>query len=104
MTQTQRKFWLQCATIDTSNNTLKVHTSFIVSTSVEAAIKEVYGFVPRPASPIKYDVCSQEQGEAGYRYWFTSTGQNHLPIRAITRLVSELQFNDQAKQNQLRES
>lgn len=74
MTQTQRKFWLQCATIDTSNNTLKVHTSFIVSTSVEDAIKEVYGFVPRPASPIKYDVCSQEQGEAGYRYWFTSTG------------------------------
>jgi hypothetical protein len=65
-----RNFWVQYEYVDLEENRFKIQTTFIVSDSVENAIREAFGFNPRPASPLKYDVCSQEEGEAGYRYWF----------------------------------
>lgn len=66
----ERTFWLSYGKYDPETHSVKFHNSMVVSTSVEDAILEVYGFSPVPASPLKYDVCTQEQGEAGYRYWF----------------------------------
>jgi hypothetical protein len=65
-----RNFWVQYEYVDLEEDCFKIQTTFIVSDSVEGAIREAFGFTPRPASPLKYDVCSQEEGEAGYRYWF----------------------------------
>ena len=64
------KFWLQHEYID--GDRMRFHTVYIVSDSIESAIKDAFGFTARPASPFKYDLCSQQEGESGYRYWFAN--------------------------------
>ena len=68
LNNTEFRFWLQHEFID--GDRMRFHTTFIVSYDVESAIREAFGFSVRPASPMKYDLCSQQEGESGYRYWY----------------------------------
>jgi hypothetical protein len=75
---TEIRFWLQHEYVD--GGYMRFHTVFIVSHDVESAIKEAFGFTGRPASPIKYDVCTQQDGEAGYRYWYANRAENEAAL------------------------
>ncbi|MGI2172500.1 hypothetical protein ACROAE_20375, partial [Shewanella sp. MF05960] len=65
---TEIRFWLQHEFLD--GDRMRFHTTFIVSYDVESAIKEAFGFIAKPASPFKYDICTQQECESGYRYWY----------------------------------
>ena len=62
------KFWLQHEYIE--GDRMYIRNVFILSTDVKSAIKDAFGFTVRPASPFKYDVCTQQEGESGHLYWF----------------------------------
>lgn len=81
---TEIKFWLQHEFID--GDRMRFNTSSIVSYNVESAIKEAFGFTAIPASPFKYDICTQQEGESGYRYWYASSAGNEA---ALSRGVNE---------------
>jgi hypothetical protein len=61
-------FWLQHEFID--DDRMRFNTVFVSSHDVQSAIRESFGFAVRPASALKYDVCTQQQGDSGHLYWF----------------------------------
>lgn len=81
---TEIRFWLQHEFLD--GDRMRFHTTFIVSYDVESAIKEAFGFIAKPASPFKYDICTQQEGESGYRYWYANCAGNEA---ALSRGVNE---------------
>lgn len=60
-----RTFWV----LAEKNEGRGITARNVDSISPEQAIKDEFGVDVKPASPFKFDFCTQESNENGYRYW-----------------------------------
>lgn len=73
------KFWV-CAEQTALQKTITVRTVHAISP--EEAILSEFGVSVKPASPFKYDFCTQESTENGYRYWLLASGSDGATLRS----------------------
>lgn len=74
-----KKFWV-CAEQTEFQKTISVRT--VHATSAEDAIFSEFGVQVKPASPFKYDFCTQESTENGYRYWLLASCSDGATLRS----------------------
>ncbi len=59
------KFWVLAVKFGHQNITV----NNVIARTPEQAIKSKFWDRVKPASPFKFDFCTQESTENGYRYW-----------------------------------